>query len=232
MTIGAVGLSGPSEPLYELLDRLQDDLRAAAVVLLRPSPPGWVVLQTSGAAGLLAERLPAALGAGTASALVSPEDSLVGGVLRAAGLAGMVQVPVWAGGQLWGVLCVATERPSGEPDLVHAQRAVAAVADLLVLAERLRASERRADTDPLTGLANRRAFDDRAAVAFGDYLGGGPAVGVIMCDVNGLKAVNDRAGHSAGDRLIMAVADILVASGTAVTTWSPGSSRSPSAATS
>lgn len=197
--------------MMELVDRLRDDLGATALVLLRRSPQGWLVLQTSGAAGLLSEHLPAAVGDAPASARVSFEDPLVGTVLRAAGLAGMVQVPVWAGQHLWGVLCVATERPSGEPDLVHAQRAVAEVADLLVLAERLRASERRADTDPLTGLANRRAFDDRAAAAFRDYLAGGPAVGVIMCDVNGLKAVNDRAGHAAGDRLIIAVADILAA---------------------
>lgn len=64
-----------------------------------------------------------------------------------------------------------------------------------------------AETDPLTACFNRRVFRDlvddlRAA--------GGELTGaILMLDMDGLKAVNDREGHSAGDRAIREVADAI-----------------------
>jgi GGDEF domain-containing protein len=49
-----------------------------------------------------------------------------------------------------------------------------------------------------TGLPNRRAFDDRE-----------PSPWIAMCDVNGLKALNDGFGYSAGDILIRRLAEVL-----------------------
>lgn len=58
---------------------------------------------------------------------------------------------------------------------------------------------RRADTDPLTGLLNRRALARLLA---------GPQVGraVLVCDLDGFKDVNDTLGHEAGDELLVALA--------------------------
>ena len=53
-----------------------------------------------------------------------------------------------------------------------------------------------------TGLPNRRAFDE-----------GNSSPWVAMCDVNGLKALNDRFGYSAGDILIRRLAEELVSVG-------------------
>jgi len=55
--------------------------------------------------------------------------------------------------------------------------------------------------DDLTGLANRRLFEERLgeAVEAGD-------VQVCLLDLNGFKSVNDRHGHTVGDRLLVAVA--------------------------
>jgi diguanylate cyclase (GGDEF)-like protein len=55
--------------------------------------------------------------------------------------------------------------------------------------------------DPLTGLANRRAFEEQlgAAVVTGTAT-------VLLLDLNGFKAVNDRFGHAVGDELLAAVA--------------------------
>jgi len=66
-----------------------------------------------------------------------------------------------------------------------------------------------ADHDPLTGLLNRRRFRSELDqyVSFSARYGGRGAVMVI--DIDGLKGVNDRLGHQAGDRLIRRVADIL-----------------------
>ncbi|PWN02346.1 diguanylate cyclase [Nocardioides silvaticus] len=59
-------------------------------------------------------------------------------------------------------------------------------------------------TDPLTGLLNRRGFTEEVDRVVADPSGAGGAVAFV--DVDGLKAINDTHGHSAGDRLIAAVA--------------------------
>jgi diguanylate cyclase (GGDEF)-like protein len=66
-----------------------------------------------------------------------------------------------------------------------------------------------ADHDSLTGLLNRRSFRGQLDqhVSFSERYGGQGAVMVI--DIDGLKAVNDRLGHQAGDGLIRHVATIL-----------------------
>jgi diguanylate cyclase (GGDEF)-like protein len=66
-----------------------------------------------------------------------------------------------------------------------------------------------ADHDPLTGLLNRRSFRREldSYVSFSARYGGQGAVMVI--DIDGLKAVNDRHGHLAGDNLIRRVANVL-----------------------
>jgi diguanylate cyclase (GGDEF)-like protein/putative nucleotidyltransferase with HDIG domain len=74
------------------------------------------------------------------------------------------------------------------------------------LIERLEASAR---TDPLTGLANRRAFeqalDQRLAADAPETFA------VLMLDVDGLKQVNDARGHAAGDAVLKRVASVLSA---------------------
>ncbi|HVS05545.1 MAG TPA: HD domain-containing phosphohydrolase, partial [Candidatus Dormibacteraeota bacterium] len=72
------------------------------------------------------------------------------------------------------------------------------------LIERLAATAR---TDPLTGLANRRAFEQAleqrlAADAQAPFA-------VLMLDVDGLKQVNDARGHAAGDAVLKRVASVL-----------------------
>lgn len=52
-------------------------------------------------------------------------------------------------------------------------------------------------TDPLTGLGNRYAMEKYVADRKPEE-----EIGVVYCDVTGLKRVNDQEGHSAGDRLI------------------------------
>ncbi len=62
--------------------------------------------------------------------------------------------------------------------------------------------------DPLTGLANRRAFDADLAAALGDRRRTGGLL-LAMVDVDGLKAVNDTFGHSGGDEALQAIAAAL-----------------------
>ncbi len=74
------------------------------------------------------------------------------------------------------------------------------------LIERLAATAR---TDPLTGLSNRRAFEQALEVRLGAALP--EPFSVIMLDVDGLKQVNDARGHAAGDAVLKRVASVLTA---------------------
>lgn len=69
--------------------------------------------------------------------------------------------------------------------------------------------ERRASTDPLTGLPNRAAFEREAEAILRDAAGGSLALAYI--DLDNLKLVNDTASHRAGDALIVEVAAELAA---------------------
>lgn len=64
-------------------------------------------------------------------------------------------------------------------------------------------------TDPLTGLLNRRGFFDEAERRVKEARENGHDCLVVYIDIDGLKAVNDRLGHRAGDEMIVAVSRTL-----------------------
>lgn len=68
--------------------------------------------------------------------------------------------------------------------------------------------KRLADTDPLTQLSNRRAFD-RVISGIYDSNRGVAFGALILADIDRFKAVNDRFGHPVGDRILQIVASIL-----------------------
>jgi diguanylate cyclase (GGDEF)-like protein len=61
-------------------------------------------------------------------------------------------------------------------------------------------------TDPLTGLANRRLLMARADYEIARHARHGESFAVVMLDLDGFKALNDRFGHAAGDELLCDVA--------------------------
>lgn len=63
-----------------------------------------------------------------------------------------------------------------------------------------------AETDALTGLANRRSFDEALLREFEKAEQTGQSLAVLLIDVDRLKAYNDRYGHLAGDKCLKAVA--------------------------
>jgi diguanylate cyclase (GGDEF)-like protein len=63
-----------------------------------------------------------------------------------------------------------------------------------------------AHCDPLTGLLNRRAFNERLATAFAAWRRGGPGFALLYFDLDAFKDINDTRGHPAGDRLLIEVA--------------------------
>lgn len=64
-------------------------------------------------------------------------------------------------------------------------------------------------SDPLTGLANRRHFDEIKDFEFRRALRLGQPLTVLMCDVDFFKRYNDHYGHAQGDHCLRTVADTL-----------------------
>lgn len=72
--------------------------------------------------------------------------------------------------------------------------------------ERLRAD---AQTDPLTGLWNRRGFEPLARAALSRAARTGEEISLLLCDVDHFKQVNDTLGHQVGDQALRAIAEAI-----------------------
>jgi diguanylate cyclase (GGDEF)-like protein len=128
---------------------------------------------------------------------------------RAASATSTSFVPVLRDGRPIGVLVLAFDS-----ELAELAPRVAAALD--VLAEEAAVAIARADAavaladqarrDPLTGLVNRRGWEEALASDMARARRSGEALSMLMLDLDGLKAFNDTAGHQAGDQLLEAVA--------------------------
>jgi diguanylate cyclase (GGDEF)-like protein/PAS domain S-box-containing protein len=109
------------------------------------------------------------------------------------------------GAELWVVQAHEIVRHNnGQPQFV--------VLSLVDVTDRRRAEDdlvRRAFTDPLTGLPNRRALTDRLRHAVALSRRRGLQVGLVHLNIDRFRAVNDTLGHEAGDMLLSQVADRL-----------------------
>lgn len=139
--------------------------------------------------------------------------------LRRRGRGSCLVVPLLVHGQTWGELYVA--RPRGAAAFTPYEAALAAAVSAVVAvglaqSERLTEAQRLAFTDPLTGLANRRALDLRLDEAVARHRAEGTVISLVVCDVNGLKEVNDSFGHAGGDRLLERFGKLLSLHGAAL----------------
>ena len=64
-------------------------------------------------------------------------------------------------------------------------------------------------SDPLTGLRNRRGFEERFVAEVGRARRSGSALSVLVGDLDHFKLVNDRLGHPAGDAALVRTGDLL-----------------------
>jgi diguanylate cyclase (GGDEF)-like protein len=79
-------------------------------------------------------------------------------------------------------------------------------AALIDIAQRLRREQRAAATDPLTGLLNRRGFDERFTEELARAARHGESLALLMIDCDGLKGINDLDGHEIGDQALQHLA--------------------------
>jgi diguanylate cyclase (GGDEF)-like protein len=83
------------------------------------------------------------------------------------------------------------------------------VVGLAEVALRLDVLDHDAAHDPLTGLLNRRSFDVALEEALARSRRYGWTFSLVMFDLNRFKALNDRLGHAAGDRVLRRIGSVL-----------------------
>ena len=106
---------------------------------------------------------------------------------------------------VWGVLEAYSDVGAPPFTAAHvrfAEALCAQVATAIGRAELFSRLESLAYQDPLTRLPNRRALDERLEEAVARCLATGRELSLLFCDLDGLKDVNDRHGHDAGDRAL------------------------------
>jgi diguanylate cyclase (GGDEF)-like protein/PAS domain S-box-containing protein len=118
--------------------------------------------------------------------------------------------PIVVRGAVWGVLAVggadiASQEQVLERVVRFAELAAAAVSSI----EARELLVRRAETDPLTGLANHRTLQEALASAWALAQRDDSRMSLAMIDIDHFKRVNDNFGHGAGDEALRVVAERL-----------------------
>ncbi len=217
----AVAEAGPPERVFDLVAREVAGLFGVEAGGVARFADDETAILVGSWASTDAMRLP------TGAVLPTSDDSLSGRVRRdgrparqdavRAGLrygsghvdrGSAVAAPVSVDGELWGTVGALSTRPGGLPE--DAERRVGKFGNLVGLAIASAAAReeltRLAETDALTGLANRRAFEARLEAEILRARDGGAPLSVVVLDLDHFKEVNDRHGHEEGDRTLRTLA--------------------------
>ena len=198
-----LGADVPNAALVEMVERLQAQAVALTVTLpghaavldellpaLRGLEPAPVILLGGGGVPPKLRVAPGVFYAGASREAADALDALLTPRRTSAGAAGPAQREEPRVRTPWPLVEGPSSAALAAADIARAQaRRAFVLADL-------------AFRDSLTGLANRRAYDDRAR----ELADGGGDHAVVLLDVDDFKAVNDTLGHAAGDRVLVDLA--------------------------
>ena len=197
------------------LDGIGDDTGDGAALSTTGDEAVGVAVGPGRGPALLADESPADARAMRASLRGQPDAAAAAAavaarvearVRRAFGISHTLAVPLVAREEILGVIVISRRRSGAWPDGARRILDVAAgeAAAALARVQSLRHAQAQASTDPLTGLPNRRYFEE-----YVELLGRGrraaDAIGILMVDVDRFKALNDRFGHAIGDVVLRAI---------------------------
>lgn len=140
----------------------------------------------------------------------------IDGAHAATHAAPLAAVPLRARGEAFGVV-FADDRwePSGHRASERLQLLELFADQASLVIDNLRLFERAlglSRTDPLTGLGNRRELEARLALLTERAQRSAQPLGLVICDVDHFKRINDEDGHQAGDELLRRLARVLARS--------------------
>jgi diguanylate cyclase (GGDEF)-like protein len=149
--------------------------------------------------------------AGAHAVHTSHSDVAIPAAVTELGYREMAVAAIELEGVVWGAIVVGTTSASGLPSDADARLADfgALVTTALVNAVQRDRLAAQAFSDPLTSLANHRAFHERLTGEAQRARRHGRELSLVLIDVDTFKAVNDSAGHEAGDRVLAEVASKL-----------------------
>ena len=215
---GAAGLDGaiegflPGDPKFALLAVVVVLVMFVGLLAVGPRLPRWA-LALLGPVGvaLIAYALATSPGPGDGAILYALP------VLWTTiffGLGGAVAIVACvAAGEAIALLLLpaASTYPGRWVDVMVSTSAIAVVARVLecrseLLLERLRGEAR---TDPLTGLLNRRGFNEHASRELAHAGRDGGPIALATFDIDHFKLINDEHGHMVGDRVLARIARLL-----------------------
>lgn len=110
-------------------------------------------------------------------------------------------------GTIWVYSSHAAAFRKEDPSLV--ERFAGIVGSIAHLSLQFNAKLRESRTDDLTGLQNRRAYEESLRQALAEAVRYGTPLALVIADLNAFKSINDRYGHLKGDTALAAVAHIL-----------------------
>lgn len=133
-------------------------------------------------------------------------------LMRTLAASGGIAAPIVVAGELWGALGAAySDKPMPPGAELRLERFARLVGLTISNTEAWDRLARQASTDPLTGLANRRAFNERLSAEIARAKRHDRNLSIVLLDLDHFKRINDEHGHQAGDRALVRFAQLLQA---------------------
>jgi diguanylate cyclase (GGDEF)-like protein len=210
-----------SEVMRLVVERAQELTRARAGVIEVPDRDEMVYTVTTGdATPYLGIRLPRN---SSLSGLALDLDQVLHcndtevdpridrGASRRVKARSMIAVPLRHGGEAVGVLKVYSSAPGafGPEEVETLQLLTESISAQMAHASLFEMKEMESRTDALTGLLNRRAYEERLSIEAARSARHHHPLALAIFDLDGFKVVNDRFGHPAGDAVLQGVAEAI-----------------------
>jgi diguanylate cyclase (GGDEF)-like protein len=143
---------------------------------------------------------------------ISASESGLGKSILDLGVKSLISLPLIIKDEVIGILTLASCKPNtySLPNRIRLLEQLASqVSTSLVNAQLYNSAEKRARVDELTGLSNRRHFDEVLENEVQRHLRYGSTVSLLFIDVDNFKDYNDLLGHPAGDKLLRKLAQLI-----------------------